>query len=195
MPMAHTFDQQVRDIIKPRQQNSAMMVRHRWTLDPIAVGDELERYTRLRCGWPMSAPPSPAPSIPGIGPMTVNAVSDIKRLASGAGMLMAWNDGGDPPVYTATAETRAQTCVVCPRNSQGKLSEWLGVPVAAALKNRLARLTALNLKTSADVRLGLCEACSVPTSTLVHEPSAIIERKLKPEYRSDLDPKCWIIKP
>lgn len=197
MPMVYSFDRQVQEIIKMRRLNPAMMLRHKWSVDPRVVGDELERYTRLRCGWPMPIPyqPSAMPILPGIGPLTVNTTSDIKRLAMGAGMLMAWNDSTDPAVDSATANARAVTCEACPRNRIDKLDDWLKVPIVSALKKRLARLTnAMDLKTPSDARLGLCEACSVPNAIFVHEPMAWIEKKLKPEYRADLDPNCWITK-
>ena len=190
-PKSSTFSQTVQQIIAHRKQNPAMTVRHKWSLDPGTVAMELEMFTRLRIGAPLPTPTSP--SLGNYGPLSA-AVSDIKKLASGAGLLVSWDASGLPAVEQEVANKRAETCSRCPLNSSAKYEQWRSVPIAASLASRLTRLEGLRLKTPSDVSLGLCESTYVPTAKLVHVPMQVISRRLKDDVRSSLAPDCWILK-
>lgn len=191
-PKSSTFNQTVQLIIKMRRDNPALMVRHRWSVDTTAVGNELELFTRLRIGAPL---PTPAIQMMASGYTAMSAaVSDIKRLAAGAGLLMAWDASGLPPVAAEVSTKRAEVCAACPLNSIAKLETWNTVPVAVSLKERLARLGSMKLTTPSDSKLGLCDAMYCPTGQLTHAPIEIISRRVKPEIRSIFAVDCWILK-
>lgn len=169
-----------------------MMLRHKWSVDPNIVAQELEIFTRLRIGAPL---PTPAPPIfPGGYSALSAAVSDIKKLAAGAGLLVSWDLSGLPPVAAEVSTSRAKVCLACPLNSTAKLEQWNTVPVAMSLNKRLTRLEGMKLRTPNDNGLGLCEACYVPTAKLVHAPMEVISKRLKGDVRSSLAPDCWILK-
>jgi len=50
------FDASVKAIIKHRQANPAIAAKHALSTDPTDVGNELEKYTRLRLGIPLVQP-------------------------------------------------------------------------------------------------------------------------------------------
>ena len=178
-PMMHTFDAVVRLIIQHRQKNPALCIRHGLSTDPIAVGNELEAYTRLRCGIPMPTPTVSVATIPGMPVGVVSSVDEIKRLAFGSSLLLDWEQSGEVPVDQAVAEERAKTCVGCPMNSVAKYEEWLKHPLAMMLKYRLVRVMKMGLKSASDAQLGLCDALFTPNPILVHEPSALVQKKIE----------------
>lgn len=191
-PKSSTFSQTVQLIIKHRRENPAMMIRHRWSIDPSAVGMELEMFTRLRIGAPLPQPI--APTFAGSFSALNASVSDIKKLAAGAGLLVAFDASGLPPVAAELSTKRAAVCAACPLNSNSKFEQWRTIPSANSLAARLTRLEALRLKTPSDVSLGLCEATYCPSAKLVHVPMEVISRRLKEDVRSGLASECWILK-
>lgn len=167
-----------------------MVVRHKLSLDPAAVANELELFTRLRIGAPL---PQPTPTTFPSGYTALSAgVGDIKKLATGAGILMAWDASGEAAVASDVANNRASTCADCPLNSMAKLDQWNTVPVAMSLKSRLSRIEKIRLKTPSDSKLGLCDGIYSPTAMLVHAPLSIVNRKLKADMRANLHEGCWI---
>lgn len=193
-PISSTFDQTVRLIIQHREKNPALCIRHNLSKDPIVVGNELEAYTRLRCGWPVNIPPPPPALIVGAPTGVVGTVDEIKRLAFGSSLLIDWEEGGELPVDQAVAEKRAETCVNCPLNDVGKYEEWIRHPLAQMLKFRLPRLISAKLKTHKDAQLGLCQALFSPNSFLVHEPSALVNKKIAQKPSVNLWDQCWLKK-
>jgi hypothetical protein len=159
------------------------------------IASELETFTRRRLGIPMPQPPSPSTLIPGLSADIIANVDDIKRMASGAGLLMEWDVNGAAPVDKETANARALVCAACPQNSVAKLEAWQTVPVATSLKSRISRLNALKLTSASDAKLGLCAVIYAPNALIVHAPAVVLDKRVKPATRQNLDAKCWITKP
>jgi hypothetical protein len=65
-PISSTFDQTVVLILKHRMQNPAVVAQHGLSLDPVAIGNELENYNRQRLGIssPVAAPSSGQTVVP-----------------------------------------------------------------------------------------------------------------------------------
>lgn len=190
MPKSSTFDQTVQQIIKMRRDNGALTVRHRLSLDPAAVATELEAFTRARLGIPN---PTATPYNLVMAPLVVTASDDVLKLAGAVALLMDWNDTGLLPVVQDQAITRAAVCAKCPLNSMAKLNEWLSVPVAGALKAKLARLYSLPLKTPSDGQLGLCLASFVPLTLKVHAPIGVIQKRVEARKLTGLAEGCWAL--
>lgn len=191
-PMMTTFDQCVQAIIKHRTQNPALCLKHGLSKDPVVVGNELENFTRLRCGIPAPAPPAQPAILPGVAAGVVGSVDEIKRLALGSSILVAWEESGDVAVDQGVAEERARVCAACPLNSVQKYEEWLRHPLTGMLKYRMVRVSAMKLSTRSDARLGLCEGLYCPTPILVHEPSGIVTKKMEQKGSVKLDDSCWL---
>jgi hypothetical protein len=190
-PKSSTFDQTVQQIIKMRRDNGGLTVRHRLALDPVSVGNELETFTRARLGIPN--PTAAQPYNITMAPLVVTATDDVLKLAGAVAMLMDWNDNGLPPVAQDQAKVRAAVCAKCPLNSMAKLNEWLSVPVAGALKQKLARLYSLPLKTPGEGQLGLCLASFVPLTLKVHAPIGVIQKRVESRKLTGLAEGCWVM--
>lgn len=194
MPMMTTFDQCVRAIINHREKNPALCIKHHLSKDPVVVGNELEAFTRLRCGIPMPQPTPPPVTLAG-GPVgVVGTVDEIKRLAFGTSLLIRWAEGGEGPVDQAEAEERAKTCLNCPLNDVRRYEEWLNHPLTTMLKQRISRIIAMKLRTASDARLGVCNAMFAPNPILVHEPLELLRKKIAQKDSVKPWDQCWLKK-
>lgn len=192
-PNAFTFDQQVRNIIKHRAANPAMVVKHKLSTDEGMVGQELIQY-QVKLGKFQFPKPMPPPERPYLSGAVQSAVAVVKKMASGAATLFEWSEEGMPHVEPAVAETRAVICSTCPKNQEGKsITEYFTVPIAEKYNERFQKMEAEGLKTSVDAELKVCQACLCPLRSKVWFPDALILKRLKPEHRAELDPRCWIL--
>lgn len=193
-PIASTFDQTVRLIIQHREKNPAICIRHGLSRDPVVVGNELENFTRLRCGIPMPTPTPPPVMMPGLPTGVVGTVDEIKRLAFGSSILIDWEESGELQVDQNVAEERAKVCASCPANNLQRYEEWLKHPLAGMLKHRIVRITAMHLKSQSDGKLGMCNALFAPTNILVHEPAAVLKKKIEQKGSVNVEDCCWLKK-
>ena len=140
------------------------------------------------------APPNPPvlPSDPS-GPLAAVGANLVK-MASGVGVLYDWLGSGGQPVDNTVAETRAQICVACPKNGKGDLTKFFTVPAANLIMKQLEQRKDLNLSTTVDDKLGICEACGCVNKLKVHVPIEFILAKMSEQVRSDLDKSCWVLK-
>jgi hypothetical protein len=200
-----SFDSVVNQVIAHRQGNPYLMQLNGWSTDRATVEMEVDNYNTRICqamgptwaqwvegGPTVNAPFQPPPPQPILSQLS-GGVAAVKKLASGFGLLFEWDQSGRPPVEKELAEKRASICVTCPKNDKGGLAAWFTSPFAATIKARLARLHELNLKTSHDENLQVCSACACPLGLKVWTPLDLVEKKITPEVRTDLDPRCWIL--
>lgn len=192
-PVSNTFDQQVINIIKHRQANPAITSKHKLATDFGSVAMELEQFTAKRLGLP-DPKLSPPPTRPQLSGAAVAAVDSIKKLATGTATLLEWQESGQPPVSAEVSASRAAICADCPKNDKGGLLKFFTEAVSDKIRQRLSRLHVMNLSTPSDARLQVCSACLCPLKLKVHTPMPLIQKRLKPEMRADLDPRCWILK-
>lgn len=198
-PVASTFDQTVNLIIKHRRANPAIVAKHKLSTDPAVVSQELIKFQQIRGALPPDPIPKMTPplSSPRMAGAVRDAVAAVRKVASGAALLFEWEEAGMPHVEQSVADTRASTCVVCPKNQKGKnLTDIFTVPVADMIKKKMERLDQINLKTSYDLELAVCSACLCPMRTKVWMPLDLILKRMKPETKSELNqanPKCWIL--
>jgi hypothetical protein len=195
-PVGVTHDQAVNLIIKHRQANPAIVTKHKLPLDFASVSRELVLFQQARGALPRSPDPKPTPpsSSPPLAGAVVAAVANIKKLASGAALLLQWEESNQPPVSAELSSKRAATCTQCPRNESAGLSKYFTGPIADNIRARLGRLHAMHLTTPSDAQLGVCSACLCVLSLKVHCPLDLLVKAMKPEVRADLHPDCWIIK-
>lgn len=194
-PLGYTFDQTVTEIIKHRKGNMAIVSKFNLPLDPGAVGNELESFTRTRLGIPASVPKSvPLRPIGQSSGVVAAAIERLKKLASGGALLMEWENSGMAPEAREIAEERAAICAGCPKNDKRDLSEFFTVPASELIRKRLGRLNDMNLTTSKDPELNVCQACLCPLRLKVYTPKDLILKRIKPKELEELDPRCWILK-
>jgi hypothetical protein len=137
---------------------------------------------------PMSFPQAPSPILQRV-------VAAAKKVNAGAGIVLAFEKSGDAPVSKEHAEARALVCVTCPKNGKGDLSRFFTVPAAELMRKHLERLHDLELSTSLDDKLGVCEGCACVLKLKVHFPMKYVLESLTPEIEKDLqkeNPVCWI---
>jgi hypothetical protein len=190
-PVASTFNQTVELIIQHRRANPAMTAQHKLSLDPGAVGTELESYTARRLGLPDPKPQPPPATKAVLSGVVVAAVDNVKKLAAGAAVLFEWENSGEMPVAPELANKRAEICADCPKNSKEGLARWFTVPISETIRRQFEKLHKLSLTTPSDSKLGTCAACVCPLSMLVHTPLHLKLKRMTPEVRADLDPRCW----
>lgn len=192
-PGSNTFDQQVINIIRHRLANPAITAKFKLATDVPTVAGELEQFTAKRLGWP-DPKSSPPPMRQQLSGAALAAVDSIKKLAAGNALLLEWQESGLPPVPAEVAAERATVCAGCPKNDPGGLVKYFTGPVADAIRKRLGKLHEMNLTTPSDDKLQVCAACLCPLRLKVHTPIQLITKRLKPQFRADLDPRCWILK-
>ena len=190
-PGSSTFDQTVVLIIKHRQANPAVVAKHGLPVDPGNVANELEAYTKKRLGI---ADPPPPPQ---------QWLHRLNQVVAGAKTLADWL-GGDP-VAQDKASHRAEICSVCPQNTQSEAFKkanpdhqpnWLDrftVNAQNLIRRQLEERKQLNLSTSLDEKVGMCEACSCPLHLKIHVPIENINKRIPAKDRQALDPQCWIL--
>lgn len=198
-PVGYTHDQQVTNIIKHRLANPAITSKHKLATDFPTVSKELIKYQQIRGALspdplPKLTPPLSSPQMSGA---VKQAVAVVRKMATGAALLMEWEEAGLPHVSQEQASQRALTCTKCPKNEKGKaLTDIFTVPVAAMIKKKMERLNDMNLHTAYDAELATCQACLCPMRTKVWMPTELVLKRLKPDQKAELqpdNPKCWIL--
>lgn len=211
-----TFDQVVDALIGHRLANPRYA--GQWATDKGAVEDEVDTFTALNvmmllgaqnrigavgeyvvmAGGGGDVPKKVSLPVLGrlrrVGAAAVAVVGGVKRLGIGIGTLLDWLGSGGEPVGKELAESRAGVCDGCPKNDAGDWTRFFTVPVARQLKQQMEIRKELDLSTSHDTNLHVCSACNCVLPLMVFVP---LEHKLKhltPEIRSDLDPRCWVLK-
>lgn len=194
------FDASVQAIIKHRLANKAITIKHGLATDPMAVGNELEMYTRTRLGIPIDTGPTffqrsraqfPEGAAAVVGD---NWFRRITRTTTGVATLADWLGTDGKPAESVLAESRAAICETCPQNKKGDLVSFFVKPVADLIRKQLEERKQLNLSTSKDDALNVCDACGCPIKLKVHVPLKFIKAHIKaPEFQK-LDPRCWILK-
>lgn len=121
-------------------------------------------------------------------------MGEIYDVVSGAKHPLAWLASGRKPVDQAASLSRAGTCVSCPKNGSGPLTEWFTEPAAAVIKKAIEKRTGYKMQTLYDAALGVCEACHCVMVLKVHEPIDLVLKGLKPEAKAKLWGNCWILK-
>lgn len=127
-------------------------------------------------------------------PSWAGAVGGVRKLAAGMGTLKDWLGSGGVAVPPPKSEGRAAVCVVCPQNQPGDILAMFTQPVAERIKAQLAIKNDLNLTTTYDDKLEVCQACACPLKLKVHTPLEHIAAHLPEAVKAQLDARCWILK-
>lgn len=119
-------------------------------------------------------------------------MGEISRVLQGAKSPLSWLHSGRGPVPHDQATSRAATCLTCPKNGYGPLTQWFTEPAAALIKAAIEARVDFKLETPYDAALGVCEACFCPLKTKVHQPLDLVISGMSPKSAHDLWENCWI---
>lgn len=122
-----------------------------------------------------------------------SAAEGVKKIASGAGLLLDWIIDGAEPVESELANARASICVKCPMNSPEALGSFFTKAASESIRREIEQLKRLDLTTEHDKNLGVCKACLCPLRTKTHVPLGYIHDHMPHDTKSQLDPGCWIL--
>ncbi len=121
-------------------------------------------------------------------------MNELRKVIGGVGEPLEWLMKGIKPVEPGVAVSRAGTCVTCPKNGVGPLTEWFTKKAAWQIRRSLETRHKMNLTTPYDAALGVCEACYCPLPLKVHEPITLVRRRLREKTRKELWDRCWILR-
>ncbi len=122
------------------------------------------------------------------------AVADkVRLLTAGRALLADWDEQGAVPVSPVESNRRAAICAGCPENQAGDLTRWFTVPASEAIRRQIEEVQDLDLKTTHDEQLHICQACLCPLRLKVHVPLDLIRKHLSAQAKSGLDARCWIL--
>jgi len=183
------FQASVDAIVKHRKQNPAITTKHQLSTDPVAVGDELETFTRARLGIPKVAPTFFHQSSSRLPSRVVAAAGDIKTAARGTAVLLDWLTSGGAPVEQSLAEARASVCVECPKNVEGS---WFTVAPAELIRSTLSARSDLKLQTKYDDRLKSCDVCKCLNRLKPWVPIKHILKGTPSDIMAAFPSQCWI---
>ena len=119
-----------------------------------------------------------------------------KELVAGAKTLIEWLDDGEKPVDRDLAQSRASTCMECPKNEKGGWTRWFTVPASELIKRQVEKAQSLSMSTVHDESLHMCTACMCPLKLKVHVGVDWILKRLSPHQREGLKEgkDCWILR-
>lgn len=115
----------------------------------------------------------------------------LKNSTAGIGLYLEWFGDGKP-VAPEVAETRAKACLQCPKHVPGTVFQRFSKAAAVEIMTVFGVLNDLQLKTSVDEQLQICDACDCPMKAKVWCPLPIIKGHLRPEAFAALWEQCWI---
>lgn len=172
---------------------------------PEACDADLEKFTCLRlannpnyCSGGAAVPQGGASkkgirqTFATIRAASVGAAAAAKKVVAGAGVLLDWLGDGAKPVSQELANKRAEICSTCPQNVKTDLTSFFTVPAANMIRQQIEIRGEMKLSTPFDAKLGICQACACPLTLKPHVQLSYILKKLSPEVRAKLDPRCWM---
>ena len=201
-PIVGSFNHVVEQVMMLRQANPFLAERHAWRVDREGVEYEVDAYNTARCiagGWLSfvvmddNSPPAPTYVMPA-QKKTQSAVGRVRNISAGVGLLLDWIGPTAKAVPAELAEQRAAICVACPLNGKGGVLDFFTAEAAKMIHTQLQMRTEMELKTSADDKLGICQACSCWLPLKVHVPMEFILAHTSEDTKTKLHESCWITK-
>ena len=144
----------VRDeIVRVRRANPFLSQQHNLSTDPNVVADDLDAYCAERCrvrgytNFITETNGPPLSSLPQRARRNADAVAgSLKKTAAGIGVVVDWLGSGLRPVDKTLAESRAGTCVECPKNGDPNWLQKLDAVAAEGIKKLIEIRNDLRLR-------------------------------------------------
>ena len=189
-----------------RKSNPALTKQHNLSLDKRVIADEIDAFTAAglkasgRFDNYLAAEPLPTFDIPkSWTPQRITrsvkaAAGVVSRVLAGAKLYVKWLGSGGVPVESALAEKRAAVCGSCKENKdRGNFVDYFTEPIADELLKIISIKNDMNLSTSKDDQLHICNICECPLKTKVWTPIKHVKAELSPDVQKKLWTKCWIV--
>lgn len=120
------------------------------------------------------------------------AVGGVKAAADAYASLFR-----EGPVERALAEDRAAICSQCPQNNtRTSLTSIFTGAAASAVTSLIGMVRDMNMSTSLDSRLGICDACLCPMKAKVHVRIGTLTGSMPNDVWPKLERtalKCWVL--
>jgi hypothetical protein len=188
-------------IINHRQGNPWLLTEHKLSLDPEQVGNELdsfEAHLMMSEGYLDFIVMDDLPKIwrpqRVKRPVAAAVVQGAKNTAAGISLVKDWIGDGLTQVEQNVAEDRAVICAGCPVNGDPNFLENLTGAASEELKALMEVRHDMKLSTAMDDQLHTCKACGCALKLKVWTPLKHIVAHLKDDVKSQLDPRCWVLK-
>lgn len=197
-PWKGSFSEIVHKELEFRSKNPVLVQKHGWSLDPDDVANDVDRYNAQRmvaAGYLNfvdleGATPNQKKTGQGMFGSVANAAGNIKTAVAIYRDLF----GPDGKVVAKQeAERRAAICVDCPKHdTAGGLKKYFVEKAARELMYVFGMLKDMDVTTSLDDKLGICEICECPMRAKIWVENHVLKKHLKPEQIAKLPPNCWI---
>jgi len=200
-PIIGSFNEVVSAFDAIVRKNPALAQKQGWPTTRFAQEsfiDQREAMRMLAHGWTDfvdldSGESAPAPTQKKT--LWQSVAGGVKRVVAGAQtLLIDWLGENKLPVARELAEARALVCSDCPGNDGGDLKSYFTEPVSNQIRHLLAIKHDLNLTTPYDDKLTVCSRCDCPLKLKVWSPMDVIVKRMSPETRQRLEPRCWVLK-
>lgn len=91
------------------------------------------------------------------------------------------------------SERRAAICIACPKNdTAGGLTKYFLKEAAREIMLVAGMLKDMDVTTSQDKKLGVCEVCECPMVAKVHVVNEVLKKHITQDQLSKFPPNCWI---
>jgi hypothetical protein len=120
------------------------------------------------------------------------AAESVEKAAVGARIIYEWWGEGGRPVDPALAQSRADICLGCPKNSTEKT--WLS-GLSENAREQLQLRSNLKMTVNREEELGVCTVCECPLKLKVHTPLEHLAPNTPEGVLADLDKvdgPCWL---
>lgn len=132
------------------------------------------------------------PLVRRLGQAAQAAGESVSKALAGARILYEWFGEGGVPVEHALAQSRANCCVACPKNSADK---GLLSTLSATAHRHLEHRSEMKMSVAGEERLGVCLVCHCPMKLKIHTPIDLIAEHTTKETMRELDnipTPCWV---
>jgi len=199
-PWSGSFSEIVNKEMDFRSRNPALVDKNGWSLDPDDVANDVDLYNsqRMVAGGYLGFV-----DLEGANPEKKTSSGLMGKLRNAAGAvgniktaLAIYRDLFGPEgkvVAKEEAERRAAVCLECPRHdTTGGLTKYFVKEAARELMLVAGMLKDMDVTTSLDDKLGVCEVCECPMIAKVHCRNEILKKHIKSDQVAKLHESCWI---
>lgn len=113
----------------------------------------------------------------------------VKHMADGASIIREWLGEGGQTVPYEQAQSRAVTCIACPKNQVDAAPATDAI--ARAIRRHLEVQNDLQLRVNGEKSLGECSVCHCQTKLLIWCPLEVIKRRMEAGELEKHPTQCW----
>lgn len=107
-------------------------------------------------------------------------------------MLQDWLGEGMVPVSRIQAQQRANVCLQCPKNEEGRIDEFFKAPVAAFIRKQIEAKNGMKLRVDGEKRLHICSVCGCILRLKPWVPAKHLKEVTDAETLKSFPSNCWV---